>query len=155
MQKSEKQIFGLKWTKLGEVYSYLRLDNCRLEAQESQEASQAELAAVEGRVAKREAELRQEIIDLRSQHSKEREKWRAEGKRLQSSIKETQRRAKCFILASGSTCPVHASEVLSMASVPVADLSKEQQDELLCTYAALILHDDGAETWKLSGIELG
>mmetsp|Transcript_3213 Transcript_3213/g.4555 ORF Transcript_3213/g.4555 Transcript_3213/m.4555 type:complete len:150 (-) Transcript_3213:13-462(-) len=32
-----------------------------------------------------------------------------------------------------------------MASVPVADLSKEQQDELLCTYAALILHDDGAE----------
>eukprot|EP00435_Cladocopium_sp_Y103_P005965 s3568_g1.t3 len=33
----------------------------------------------------------------------------------------------------------------SMANVPVADLSKEQQDELLCTYAALILHDDGAE----------
>eukprot|EP00435_Cladocopium_sp_Y103_P005413 s3568_g1.t2 len=32
-----------------------------------------------------------------------------------------------------------------MANVPVADLSKEQQDELLCTYAALILHDDGAE----------
>ncbi|CAE8618078.1 unnamed protein product [Polarella glacialis] len=32
-----------------------------------------------------------------------------------------------------------------MAGVPVADLSKEQQDELLCTYAALILHDDGAE----------
>ena len=24
-------------------------------------------------------------------------------------------------------------------------ISKEQQDELLCTYAALILHDDGAE----------
>merc|ERR1719476_778289 len=32
-----------------------------------------------------------------------------------------------------------------MSSCPVADLSKEQQDELLCTYAALILHDDGAE----------
>eukprot|EP00403_Amphidinium_massartii_P039584 CAMPEP_0178452214 /NCGR_PEP_ID=MMETSP0689_2-20121128/44118_1 /TAXON_ID=160604 /ORGANISM="Amphidinium massartii, Strain CS-259" /LENGTH=249 /DNA_ID=CAMNT_0020077891 /DNA_START=76 /DNA_END=823 /DNA_ORIENTATION=- len=32
-----------------------------------------------------------------------------------------------------------------MSSVPVADLSKEQQDELLCTYAAMILHDDGAE----------
>merc|ERR1719373_36367 len=32
-----------------------------------------------------------------------------------------------------------------MASVPASELSKEQQDELLCTYAALILHDDGAE----------
>eukprot|EP00429_Kryptoperidinium_foliaceum_P060867 CAMPEP_0176088176 /NCGR_PEP_ID=MMETSP0120_2-20121206/44150_1 /TAXON_ID=160619 /ORGANISM="Kryptoperidinium foliaceum, Strain CCMP 1326" /LENGTH=117 /DNA_ID=CAMNT_0017422033 /DNA_START=68 /DNA_END=418 /DNA_ORIENTATION=- len=32
-----------------------------------------------------------------------------------------------------------------MASVPVSMLSKEQQDELLCTYAALILHDDGAD----------
>lgn len=70
------------------------LESCQLEAQESLETSQAELAAVEGRVAKREAELRQEIIDLRSEHSKEREKWRAEGKRLQSSLKETQRRAK-------------------------------------------------------------
>jgi len=70
------------------------LERCRLEVQQTWEASQAELAAVEGRVAKREAELRQEIIDLRSQHAKEREKWRAEGKRLQSSLKETQRRAK-------------------------------------------------------------
>mmetsp|Transcript_62136 Transcript_62136/g.134921 ORF Transcript_62136/g.134921 Transcript_62136/m.134921 type:complete len:126 (-) Transcript_62136:81-458(-) len=32
-----------------------------------------------------------------------------------------------------------------MSSVPTDSLSKEQQDELLCTYAALILHDDGAE----------
>eukprot|EP00437_Effrenium_voratum_P030299 CAMPEP_0181409778 /NCGR_PEP_ID=MMETSP1110-20121109/6998_1 /TAXON_ID=174948 /ORGANISM="Symbiodinium sp., Strain CCMP421" /LENGTH=97 /DNA_ID=CAMNT_0023532303 /DNA_START=54 /DNA_END=344 /DNA_ORIENTATION=+ len=32
-----------------------------------------------------------------------------------------------------------------MASVPAADLSPEQKDELVCTYAALILHDDGAE----------
>merc|ERR1719296_396778 len=32
-----------------------------------------------------------------------------------------------------------------MAAVPASQLSKEQQDELLCTYAALILHDDGAE----------
>mmetsp|Transcript_44487 Transcript_44487/g.105426 ORF Transcript_44487/g.105426 Transcript_44487/m.105426 type:complete len:126 (+) Transcript_44487:68-445(+) len=32
-----------------------------------------------------------------------------------------------------------------MSSVPTADLSKEQQDELVCTYAAMILHDDGAE----------
>merc|ERR1719402_1877317 len=32
-----------------------------------------------------------------------------------------------------------------MANVPVASLSKEQQDDLLCTYAALVLHDDGAE----------
>eukprot|EP00929_Paragymnodinium_shiwhaense_P124217 TRINITY_DN992_c0_g1_i6.p2 TRINITY_DN992_c0_g1~~TRINITY_DN992_c0_g1_i6.p2 ORF type:complete len:124 (+),score=71.09 TRINITY_DN992_c0_g1_i6:71-442(+) len=32
-----------------------------------------------------------------------------------------------------------------MAAVPAADLSKEQQDELLCTYAAMILHNDGAE----------
>mmetsp|Transcript_50564 Transcript_50564/g.113576 ORF Transcript_50564/g.113576 Transcript_50564/m.113576 type:complete len:126 (+) Transcript_50564:94-471(+) len=32
-----------------------------------------------------------------------------------------------------------------MASIPKDQLSKEQQDELLCTYAALILHDDGAE----------
>merc|ERR1719273_1420579 len=32
-----------------------------------------------------------------------------------------------------------------MASVPVANLSQEQKDELLCVYAALILHDDDAE----------
>merc|ERR1712107_673575 len=32
-----------------------------------------------------------------------------------------------------------------MSGVPASQLSKEQQDELLCTYAALILHDDGAE----------
>mmetsp|Transcript_2062 Transcript_2062/g.4241 ORF Transcript_2062/g.4241 Transcript_2062/m.4241 type:complete len:124 (-) Transcript_2062:50-421(-) len=31
-----------------------------------------------------------------------------------------------------------------MSSVPTSQLSKEQMDELLCTYAALILHDDGA-----------
>merc|ERR1711957_462257 len=33
----------------------------------------------------------------------------------------------------------------AMAAVPVDQLSKEQQDELLCCYAALILHDDGAD----------
>merc|ERR1719512_478764 len=32
-----------------------------------------------------------------------------------------------------------------MAGIPADQLSKEQQDELLCTYAALVLHDDGAE----------
>mmetsp|Transcript_112957 Transcript_112957/g.176500 ORF Transcript_112957/g.176500 Transcript_112957/m.176500 type:complete len:98 (+) Transcript_112957:59-352(+) len=32
-----------------------------------------------------------------------------------------------------------------MANIPASQLSKEQADELLCTYAALILHDDGAE----------
>eukprot|EP00931_Biecheleriopsis_adriatica_P075424 TRINITY_DN4928_c0_g2_i1.p1 TRINITY_DN4928_c0_g2~~TRINITY_DN4928_c0_g2_i1.p1 ORF type:complete len:125 (+),score=51.86 TRINITY_DN4928_c0_g2_i1:158-532(+) len=32
-----------------------------------------------------------------------------------------------------------------MASVAVSELSPEQKDELLCTYSALILHDDGAE----------
>eukprot|EP00392_Amoebophrya_sp_AT5.2_P009886 g9917.t1 len=32
-----------------------------------------------------------------------------------------------------------------MSSVPVSALSPGQQGELLCTYAALILHDDGAE----------
>ncbi|CAE8646391.1 unnamed protein product, partial [Polarella glacialis] len=32
-----------------------------------------------------------------------------------------------------------------MSSVPVSELSKDQQDELLCTYASLVLHDDGAE----------
>jgi len=31
-----------------------------------------------------------------------------------------------------------------MAGVPIESLSKEQMDELLCAYAALILHDDGA-----------
>ena len=32
-----------------------------------------------------------------------------------------------------------------MADVPASQLSKEQMDELLCTYAALILHDEGTE----------
>merc|ERR1719356_1246097 len=32
-----------------------------------------------------------------------------------------------------------------MACVAAESLSKEQKDELLCTYAALVLHDDGAD----------
>lgn len=32
-----------------------------------------------------------------------------------------------------------------MAAVPLDQISPEQKDELLCTYAALVLHDDGAE----------
>eukprot|EP00419_Tripos_fusus_P051728 CAMPEP_0172838662 /NCGR_PEP_ID=MMETSP1075-20121228/28032_1 /TAXON_ID=2916 /ORGANISM="Ceratium fusus, Strain PA161109" /LENGTH=81 /DNA_ID=CAMNT_0013682205 /DNA_START=76 /DNA_END=318 /DNA_ORIENTATION=+ len=32
-----------------------------------------------------------------------------------------------------------------MAGVPASQLSKDTQDELLCTYAALVLHDDGAD----------
>merc|ERR1719161_2762906 len=32
-----------------------------------------------------------------------------------------------------------------MAAVPVSDLTAEQKDELLCVYAALILHDDEVE----------
>eukprot|EP00930_Biecheleria_cincta_P061110 TRINITY_DN4667_c0_g2_i2.p1 TRINITY_DN4667_c0_g2~~TRINITY_DN4667_c0_g2_i2.p1 ORF type:complete len:125 (+),score=49.08 TRINITY_DN4667_c0_g2_i2:152-526(+) len=32
-----------------------------------------------------------------------------------------------------------------MAGVPASQLSEEQKGELLCTYSALILHDDGAE----------
>merc|ERR1719215_1956171 len=41
--------------------------------------------------------------------------------------------------------PPSFSHQCAMAGVPAAQLSKEQQDELLCTYAALILHDDGAD----------
>lgn len=101
------------------------LETCRLEAQESLEASQAELAAVEGRVCKREAELRQEIIDLRSQHAKEREKWRAEGKRLQSSLKETQRRTKA---ESEAKCA--ATEQVEVLRQQLARLdSKRSRDE--------------------------
>eukprot|EP00921_Rhytidocystis_pertsovi_P003381 GHVQ01005840.1.p1 GENE.GHVQ01005840.1~~GHVQ01005840.1.p1 ORF type:complete len:122 (-),score=48.77 GHVQ01005840.1:591-956(-) len=32
-----------------------------------------------------------------------------------------------------------------MSSVPVADISEAQKQELLCTYAALILHDEKLE----------
>merc|ERR1719384_111231 len=32
-----------------------------------------------------------------------------------------------------------------MAAVPASDLSDEAKGELLCSYAALILHDDGAD----------
>ena len=35
-----------------------------------------------------------------------------------------------------------------MAGVPADDLSKEEKDELLCTYAALVLHDDGADAYQ-------
>ncbi|CAE7603151.1 unnamed protein product [Symbiodinium sp. CCMP2592] len=35
-----------------------------------------------------------------------------------------------------------------MANVTIDQLSPEQKGELACTYAALILHDDGAETWQ-------
>ena len=32
-----------------------------------------------------------------------------------------------------------------MASVDVAQLSKQEHDELVCSYAALLLHDDGQD----------
>lgn len=32
-----------------------------------------------------------------------------------------------------------------MASVDVSQLSKQEHDELVCAYAALLLHDDGLE----------
>eukprot|EP00349_Pseudokeronopsis_sp_Brazil_P001517 CAMPEP_0202961588 /NCGR_PEP_ID=MMETSP1396-20130829/5649_1 /ASSEMBLY_ACC=CAM_ASM_000872 /TAXON_ID= /ORGANISM="Pseudokeronopsis sp., Strain Brazil" /LENGTH=124 /DNA_ID=CAMNT_0049681517 /DNA_START=30 /DNA_END=404 /DNA_ORIENTATION=- len=32
-----------------------------------------------------------------------------------------------------------------MASVDIATLSKQEHDELVCSYAALLLHDDGQE----------
>ncbi len=32
-----------------------------------------------------------------------------------------------------------------MASVDVASLGKQEKDELVCAYAALLLHDDGQE----------
>ena len=32
-----------------------------------------------------------------------------------------------------------------MASVDVASLSKQEKDELVCAYSALLLHDDGQE----------
>lgn len=32
-----------------------------------------------------------------------------------------------------------------MASVPVAELSPAQKDELVCTYSSLVLHDSEAE----------
>lgn len=32
-----------------------------------------------------------------------------------------------------------------MSATPVSAMTPEQKDELICTYAALILHDDGSE----------
>lgn len=32
-----------------------------------------------------------------------------------------------------------------MASIPRADLSKSEHDELCCVYSALLLHDQGAD----------
>ena len=32
-----------------------------------------------------------------------------------------------------------------MASVDVSQLSKQEHDELVCAYSALLLHDDGLE----------
>ncbi len=46
-----------------------------------------------------------------------------------------------------------------MAAIPQAQLSEEQRSELLCTYAALILHDDGQEVnaqkigWLIKGAD--
>ncbi len=32
-----------------------------------------------------------------------------------------------------------------MSSVDIANLSKQEKDELACSYAALLLHDDGQD----------
>ncbi|AFZ81553.1 60S acidic ribosomal protein P1, putative [Theileria equi strain WA] len=32
-----------------------------------------------------------------------------------------------------------------MSTVPIAELPKEQREELMCVYASLILHDDGLD----------
>ncbi|CAE8694674.1 unnamed protein product, partial [Polarella glacialis] len=43
---------------------------------------------------------------------------------------------------TASEKPIRISK---MSLLPTSELSKDQQDELLCTYASMILHDDGAE----------
>merc|ERR1719494_944479 len=57
--------------------------------------------------------------------------------------------ASCMFMSIIPPClpllPPDPAPAPAMANVPVGSLSKEQQDELLCTYAALVLHDDGAE----------
>eukprot|EP00439_Symbiodinium_sp_Y106_P025049 s542_g3.t1 len=116
----------------------------QLEAQEARDAlgrSEAERSLQEGQAAKREADLRHEIIDLRSAQSRERERLRSEAKRLQASLKDAHVRLK-VLGAAGFQVETNRQV---MANVPKDELTKEQQDELLCTYAALILHDDGAE----------
>jgi len=69
----------------------------QLEAQEARDAlgrSEAERSLQEGQAAKREADLRHEIIDLRSAQSRERERLRSEAKRLQASLKDAHVRLK-------------------------------------------------------------
>ncbi|CAE7442232.1 SAMS2 [Symbiodinium natans] len=65
-----------------------------LEAREALGRCEAERSLREGQAAKREADLRNEIILLRSGQSRERERLRGEAKRLQTSLKDAHSRLK-------------------------------------------------------------
>lgn len=64
------------------------------QAQEALSRCEADCVLLEGSMARRDQELRQEILNLRSQQSQERERLRAEARRLQGAVKESHMRAK-------------------------------------------------------------
>jgi len=73
------------------------LDSEQLAVQEAHEAlfkSEAEVAFAEGMAARKEAELRTELMSIRAEHQRERDRFRTEARRMQTSLREFQVRVK-------------------------------------------------------------
>jgi len=69
------------------------------EAHESLLKAEAEIAYTEGIAARKEAELRNEMINMRAEYQRDRERLRSEGRRLQTSMKDIQARSKAEVQA--------------------------------------------------------
>lgn len=68
--------------------------NVAREAQQALFKAESEAAYIEGSSARREAQMCTELMDLRNNHQRERDRLRGEVKRLQGSLKDMQGRAR-------------------------------------------------------------
>eukprot|EP00931_Biecheleriopsis_adriatica_P060522 TRINITY_DN36361_c0_g1_i2.p1 TRINITY_DN36361_c0_g1~~TRINITY_DN36361_c0_g1_i2.p1 ORF type:complete len:1192 (+),score=350.04 TRINITY_DN36361_c0_g1_i2:90-3665(+) len=124
------------------------------EAREALSRCQADCELLEGNAARREAELRREILDLRSQHSRERERLRAEAKRLQGALKESHVRARAEGEAKGAASEQADTlrQQLSAGRVELQRKARECQDlkTLLATFEERSRHHRELAKWVVA-----
>jgi hypothetical protein len=109
------------------------LETSQLAAQEAHDTLfrvEAEAAYAEGMAARKDADLRTELLSMRSEYNRERERLRTEGRRMQNSLKEMQARVKAEVQArSAANAQVESlKEQLIAARTDVQRRGKEGQE---------------------------
>jgi len=140
-----------RWQETAETAETARaVETFRAEALEARDAlcrCEAELSLLEGRAAKREADLRHEIIDLRSGQSRERDRLRGEAKRLQASLKDAHQRLKAEAEArAAATAQVEVlRQQLATARSETQKKLRELQEAKAASDEAKTLHSNFLE----------